>query len=246
MTLLEIVQDILNDMDSDPVNSINDTVEALQIAQTVKSTYNNIIDGKTWPWLFELFQFEGLSDVTKPNYLKIPDTIVSVDIIKYNVRSSTDTKDKFVDLIYKNNDDFLDLINQRNSSLTTISVITDFSGISLNILNNKAPQYFTSFDDQYIILDSYNKLVDTTVQTSKNTGKGRRNVIFTLSDSFIPDLPVQMFSYLLNEAKSTSFINYKQIQNAKAEQNSISQRRRMSKDAWKLQKGIVFPNYGRK
>jgi len=46
MTVLEIVQDILNDLDGDAVNSINDTVEALQIAQIVKTTFNNILDGK--------------------------------------------------------------------------------------------------------------------------------------------------------------------------------------------------------
>ena len=82
MTLLEIVQDILNDMDSDPVNSINDTVEALQIAQTVKTTYNNIIDGRDWPWQYELFQFDALSSTAKPNYLKIPDTIISLEFVK--------------------------------------------------------------------------------------------------------------------------------------------------------------------
>ena len=43
MTLLEITQDIMSDMDSDNVNSINDSVEALQVAQVVKTTYYNII-----------------------------------------------------------------------------------------------------------------------------------------------------------------------------------------------------------
>ncbi len=35
MTLLEIVQDIMSDMDSDEVSSINDSVESLQVAQHV-------------------------------------------------------------------------------------------------------------------------------------------------------------------------------------------------------------------
>lgn len=246
LTLLEIVQDILNDMDSDPVNSINDTVEAQQIAQTVKTTYNNIIDGKDWPHLYELFQFEALSSVLKPNYLKIPDNIISIDFVKYNVRKVADTKDKFTDIKYKLPEDFLDLVTRRNSSLSTIQVVSDFSLVNLNILNNKAPEYYTSFDDQYIIFDSFNNTVDTTVMTSKTSGRGRRNVVFTLADTFVPDLPVQMFSYLLSEAKSVSFLNFKQTANAKAEQHSISQRRRMSQDAWRIKNGITYPNYGRK
>lgn len=246
LTLLEIVQDILNDMDSDPVNSINDTVEAQQIAQSVKTTYNNIIDGKEWPHLYELFQFTALGNVLKPNYLEIPETIVNVDFIKYNVRKSTETKDNFVDIIYKTPEDFLDLVNRRDSSLATVQVVTDFSGVSLNILNNKSPQYYTTFDEQYIIFDSFDNVVNSTIISSKSSGRGRRNVIFTLTDSFVPDLPIQMFSYLLNESKAAAFINFKQMQNGKAEQNSISQRRRMSGDAWKVSGGIKYPNYGRK
>ncbi len=38
-TLLEIVQEILSDMDSDEVNSIDDTTESEQVATIVKSTY---------------------------------------------------------------------------------------------------------------------------------------------------------------------------------------------------------------
>jgi len=43
MTVLEIVQDILNDIDGDEVNSIDDTLESEQVAQIVKSTYDAII-----------------------------------------------------------------------------------------------------------------------------------------------------------------------------------------------------------
>jgi hypothetical protein len=75
---------------------------------------------------------------------------------------------------------------------------------------------------------------------------GKRSVTFTLSDSFTPDLPVQMFSYLLNEAKSVCFATLKQVANVKAEQASISQKRRMSQEAWKIKSGITYPNYGRK
>lgn len=246
MTLLSIVQDILNDLESDPVNSINDTVEAQQIAQIVKTTYNNIIDGKDWPHLYELFQLEGLADVTKPNYMKLPDTIISTDWVKYNVRTSTDTKDKFIKIAYKTPIEFTDLLEARNSAASNVLVVADFSSVNLNILTDKAPQYFTSFDDKYIIFDSYDSAVDTTMQASKSSGNGRRNVTFTISDSFVPDLPVQMFSYLLNEAKSTSFIVLKQTTNQKAEQHSISQRRRMSQDAWRLNNGIEYPSYGRR
>ena len=87
--------------------------------------------------------------------------------------------------------------------------------------------------------------VDITLQNSQTQCWGKRSIAFTLSDTFTPDLPVQMFTYLLNEAKSAAFLTLKQMANQKAEQISVSQRRRMSQDAFKIEKGIKYPNYGR-
>jgi hypothetical protein len=55
-----------------------------------------------------------------------------------------------------------------------------------------------------------------------------------------------MFSYLVNEALSTCSMRLKQAADPKAEQHSISQRRRMSQAAWKTANGITYPNMGRR
>lgn len=246
MTLLEIVQDILSDLDSDEVNSINDTTEALQVAQTVKTTYNNIIDGKEWPWLFGLFTLQASGTVARPTHMQLPETIIDVEWVKYNIKSVTDTKSKYTTLEYRTPSEFLDLIEDRNSASTIVTVVTDLSGTPLNIINNKAPQWYTSFDDEFLVFDSYNIAIDTTLQTAKTQCYGKRSPVFTISNTFIPDMPVQMFSYLLNESKSTCFLNLKQAPNAKAEQHSVSQRRRMSQEAWRIKNGITYPHYGRK
>ena len=246
MTLLEMVQDILSDMDSDEVNSISDTVESLQVAQIIKSTYYNIIDGRDYPFLHELFQLDGNGTVARPTHMKLPDTIIDLDWIKYNKKKNTETRNKYEKVQYETPEDFLDLINKRDSSASSVQIVTDSTGIQLNILNNKAPEYFTSFDDETLVFDSFDSTIDSTLQNSKLQCYGKRSVVFSIFDSFIPDLPVQMFSYLHNEAKSTCFARLKQIADAKSEQNSVSQKRRMSQDAWKIVKGIQFPHYGRK
>jgi len=245
-TLLDITQDILSDMESDEVNSITDTVESLQVAQIIKSTYYNIVDGLEWPWLKSLYTLTGLGDVTKPSHVQIPELVIEVLWVKYNKRTSTDTFDRFSTVTYKTPSEFTALCEQRLSDAPTVTVVTDPSGLSLNILNNTAPTYYTSFDDNYIVFDSFDSAVDSTLQTSKTQCFGKRHPAFTLSDTFTPDLPVQMFTYLLNEAKATCFSTLKQTINTKAEQHSVSQRRRMSQQAWKISKGIKYPNYGRK
>lgn len=246
LSLLDMVQDILSDMDSDEVNSISDTVESLQVAQIIKSTYYNIIDGRDYPFLHELFQLDSNGTVARPTHMSLPDTIIDLDWIKYNKKKPTETRNKYEKVIYKTPEEFLDIVNVRDSSSTDVQVVVDSTNIQLNILNNKAPEYFTSFDDETLVFDSFDSDVDSTLQNSKLQCYGKRSVAFTLDNDFIPDLPVQMFTYLLNEAKSTCFARIKQVADAKSEQNSISQKRRMSQDAWKVTKGISFPSYGRK
>ena len=246
MTLLEMVQDIMSDMDSDEINSINDTVEALQVAQIIKTTYYNIIDGKDFPFLYELFRLNASTNNLKPTHMTLPEDIIDLKTIKYNTRKSTDTKDKYVEIKYKDPQDFLYMLDQRDSSATEVTVVTDDSGISLNIYNDTCPKYFTSFNDETLVFDAYDKLVDTTLKSSKTQCHGKRSVTFTLLDTFTPDLPVQMFTYLLAESKSTAFVTLKQMANPKAEQVSTSQRRRMSQEAWRVKNGITYPNYGRK
>lgn len=246
MTLLEIVVDILNDIDGDEVNSINDTVEAQQIAQVISTTYFNIMEnGRDWPHLEKMFQLEAAT-AAKPVYMKLPDNIQEVKWVKYNKRTSTDTADKMALVVYKTPAEFMALLDGRVSDATTIDTISDDSGVSMNILNNTAPTYYTSFDNEYLVFDSYDSVVDTTnMVASKTQCFGKRSPTFTISDTAIPDLPGHMFQYLLAEAKATCFINYKQSQNPKAEQVSLTHKRRMSQDAWRVQKGITYPNYGR-
>jgi len=245
LTLLEMTQDIMSDMDSDQINSINDSVEALQVAQIIKTTYYNIIDGKDYAFLYELFRMTASGTTTRPTHMSLPEDVIDLKWMKYNCRTDSLDKDLFQIVEYKNPEDFMYILDGRDSKATNIQVVVDTTGINLNILTDKAPQYFTSFDDVTLVFDSLIKSVDDTLQNSQTQCWGKRSIAFTLSDTFTPDLPVQMFTYLLNEAKSACFLTLKQMANQKAEQASISQRRRMSQDAFKIEKGIKYPNYGR-
>ena len=244
MTLLEMTQDILSDMDSDEVNSINDSVESLQVAQIIKTTYFNIIEGRDYPHLNELFQLEA-GTVARPTHMKIPETIENVNWVKYDCKKAVSDKTLMQEIKYLTPEDFINHVDVRDSTDSKVTVVTDASGIKLNIYNDRAPEYFTSFDEEYVVFDNYIATLETNLLQAKSQAHGKRGVTFTLTDNFTADLPVQMFPYFLAEAKSTAFVTLKQMANAKAEQVSVSHKRRMSQDAWKLAKGIKYPNYGR-
>lgn len=245
-TLLELVQDILNDLDSDLVNSIDDTVEAGQVAQIIKSCYDEIISNRNWPHLKRLTQLEAFNSLSKPNYLKLPTGTKELIKFEYDCRKATDTALKYRKIKYLYPDEFLSLIHQRDSDRDNISVITDDSGIQLSIIKNQAPTYWTSFNDTDIVLDSYDSAVDDTLKKSKTSAICYIETPFVMEDSFIPNLPDEAFALLREESKSTAFLALKQMSNPKAEMKAGRQQRWLARKAWKAHGGIRYETFGRK
>lgn len=245
-SLLDITQDILNDMDADAVNSINDTVESQQVAQIIRTCYEGLIAPRNWPHLKKLIQLEAADDISKPNYLRVPSLIKEVEVVSYDCQKADENKIQFRELKYKEPDSFLRLVSQRNSSLSTVSTVTDFSGTQLLIINNQAPTYYTSFDDDYVVADSYDSAVDSTLKKSKSQCIAYVHPVWEHVDDFIPDLPTEAFPALIEEAKSTAFVVIKQAANQKAEAKARKQERWLSRKAWQVKGGIVYPNYGRR
>lgn len=245
-TLLQLTQDILNDLDSDTANSINDTVEASQVAQIIRTCYEEISSNRNWPHQKNIMQLEAAGSTTYPNYLKLPAGLKEMVSFKYNVIKTGETKVQYKDVKFLYPDVFLDKVYQRNSDLANIQQVQDFSGVILLIQNDKAPEYWTTFDDEYLVCDSYDSVVDNTLKKAKTQIVAYIESPWTHTDSFIPDLPEEAFSLLQEEAKSTAFLVLKQMANQKAEQKAGRQSRWLSRKAWKAQGGIRYPSYGRK
>ena len=245
MTILDMVQDILNDLDSDEVNSIDDTVEAQQVAQIIKTCYFEMIDNRNWPHLKKLTTLDHVGNLELPNYLKVPDNMKELTLLKYETFTD-DGSYQYRDLKYKYPDEFLKIVGNKPASNTNMDTVIDPSGIRLYVINNADPTYWTSFDDTYIVCDAYNKEKDDTLKADKTQCIAYMNPTWLVSDDFIPDLPSEAFSALLEEAKSTAFNALKQVVNQKAEQKAGRQQRWLSRKAWKSHGGVRYPDYGRK
>lgn len=247
LTLLEIVQDILSDMDSDDVNSITDTVEALQVAQVVKSTYYNIISLVKIPENKELFQLEALADVTKPNYMRVPDNVLNIEWFKYNALENGADLVNFTDVVYCKPEAFLNRIQSRNSTDSNVIVVTDFSGVPLLIRDDKTPEFYTSFDDEHIVTDSYDVTKDSTLQNSKSMTFAQLEPVFQIDNDYVPEIDSNYFPLLLAEAKSMCFVNFKQTANPAIEREVRRQNSRMQNDKHKLKEHLNnVPSYGRR
>lgn len=245
LTLIEIINDIANDIDTEPVNNLEDTVESVQIAQIVKTCYFELMASRNWPHLKRSIQLDSVSDVTKPTHLKLPELTKELISFSYNMKKEGSTRDRFCEVKYVEADQFLKMLNGRNTDNSNVTSVTDFGGITLHVYNDKQPQYFTSFDDEYIVLDAYNSDIEATLQNSNSQALVYFEPSWTHTDTSVPDLPSEAFPLLIEEAKSTAFVVLKQAPNFKSEQKAVRQNKWLSRKAYRVAGGVNYPNYGR-
>ena len=247
MTLLDMVRSILSSMNSDDVDRHDLTTESMRVAEILRDTYFELMAARDWKSKKRLIQFEHSGDPERPNYLKAPDNLEELVLLEY---SNTPLREGVMDyqpLKYLTNEAFLrktayiGKIDTRN-----VREVIDPSGVRFSIITNKAPEYWTTFDDKHIVTDSYDKSLDDALQVHKTRAVGFVGPEWKMEDDFVPELPLDAFPALLEEARSTSFFNIKQMVNDKAEQKAIRHRRRMSQKSWTLEGGIQYPNYGRR
>lgn len=244
-TLLDMVQNILSSIDAEEVNSIDDTVEATQIANIIRTVYFAMASTRNWSSHKKLTQFNHSGTVERPTHLKAPENLKELVLFRYNAAKTEDGFD-FTEVKYIYPDEFLRLCGKRNQNSQNTQLVQDTGGTWFSIVNNRAPQYWTSFDDEYIVCDAYDSELDDALKASKTQIHAVMFPTFQLVDDYVPEIPVEAFSSLLAESKSVAFVEVKQVANQKAEQEAVRQRTWLSRKEWSLQGGVRYPNFGRR
>jgi hypothetical protein len=221
-SLLEIVQTILSKMDSEHVNSIADSDEAGQIARIVKDTFYDIVSARNIPEHDRLLKLTALSDITRPTHFKYPANLKVVQTFEYNNKQ----------VLWKDPVQFLnDMANPSDNN--TLAVSDPISGATLYVRNDKDPNFYTSFDNEYIVCNSYDSSVDNSLQESKTRCWGTILPTFLIQDDFIPDIDDVLSQYLLQEATSTALSLYKSGSDPKIEQSARRLKSFMQNDKYK-------------
>lgn len=246
-TLLEIVQEILSDMDSDEVNSIDDTVESQQVASIVRSAYMAIMSNRNWAHSRKLVNLVNSTTPAQPTHMYLESPIKEMVYVNYNcVKPDQPSRRIYHTMKWLEPDAFLRRQNALNSDLSNVDVIQDPTGIELLIRNDKNPEYFTSFDDNALVFDSYLASVDGTIQSSKVQACAYVMPTWTHLDDAVPDLPDEAFTLLIEEAKSRAMLRLKQVADQKSEQEARRQNQWLSRKQWRVNGGVKYPDYGRR
>jgi hypothetical protein len=257
-TLVELTQAVSSSIDGDEINSIQDTVESLQIVDIIKSVLDDMISRGDLNILKTPFNLVASGDNTKPTLMYKPDVIDTIDWIKYNCYSVTDTDPAWRDIYFLPPEEFIQLTMQYSDTDTAIGTYTYANAgfaITIPYTNNAPPRYYTSFDGNSIIFDGYDAEVDTTLQSSKTTCFGKRKLDWQQLDNYVPPLDSQQFPLLLAEAKSVAWAQLRQTPNQKIEQTArrgwthLQKSRQSIPSGKELYRGHNFsntPDYGRR
>ena len=240
-TLLQIVQNILSDMDSEDVNSISDSIEAEQIASVVRDVYYNMVSTRMIPEHQELIRLVSLSNSARPTHFQVPESVKRIDFLRYNISTTNGTEFKEIEYI----EPLVFLALNRDGD--NVDTVYDVNGNTpILVRNNKMPDYYTSFDDLHIVMDSYDSNVDNILAESKTQALGHKVPDFSINDNFTPDLDEVLFPYLIAESKSTCFSLFKSGVDQKIEQAARRQKSYMQSDMYRVKKENKRPYYGRR
>lgn len=145
------------------------------------------------------------------------------------------------------NEGFAEMVNRFSPDEGDVFGYT-FQDVKFRYKNDKKPQYCTIIQNYYVLFDSYDESVDSTLQSSKTLCYGQVVPAFSLVDTFIPDISDDVFPLLFNEAKSLAFYELKQTTHTKAEQEAKRQWSSIQRDKSMADKPSYFnqlPSFGR-
>lgn len=235
LNLLKIVQHTLGAMESNNVNSIGDTIESAEVARIAEEVYFELMAYGEWPHLDQMQSLESVSDVEKPNFLRIPDNVSLIKQLKYNGE----------DVLYMEPVKFVDMVQKRNNEMDNITELSGFNGVQLNIINDSKPRYWTSFDEEYIVFDSYDSAENTTVVGTRSTIYAKVVPAWLTQDTFVPDMPMEMFPTYLARVKAASFLQLKREMSPKDEREAIAGLGRLRRQVSKISGKNNRKSYGR-
>lgn len=210
--LLTLVQNTLSAMNSDEVDDIDETEEARQVTRICEEVFYDLQSLRNWAHKKEMIKLVASGDNTQPTRMQLPTNVLDIHEIRYNAFLLGETIPRWKVIKYLDPDDFLELTLNRDSTQDEIDEISDdVQNFTFSVYNDRAPEYYTSFDDEYIWFDSYDSEVDTTLQASKTLVRALVMVQFSRTNTYVPDIPNVDWALYRNTVVSKCFEEIKQV-----------------------------------
>jgi hypothetical protein len=204
-TLLNVVNNILEDMGRDKVNSLDATPEASRVVNILKDTYSQLLTRNLWEHKHAHLPLQGASDVTKPTKLLLDAGIIDIKEVLYNKEGN------WQKLVHVYPEEFLRIVQMRNLTDPDLVVVQNDDGVELRIGTREHPTYWTSFDEKTIYLDSWRQSLSSTVAGNSAVAHVVVYPAFPQQEQDVFDIPVRHMPMFVAWARSICFEKIKQI-----------------------------------
>lgn len=247
LTLLDTVKTYLNAIDGFMIDSITETDEAYRAARIARDVYLRLFsDVSNFKPHGRVLPLESLADTSRPTHLLIPEQVQRIQdsVLEYNY---DDERTSYYQLTYLQPLEFLRLIRNRTGDDTGAVVVLEDTGAEYVVYNNRQPQHWTSFDDQHIVMDSWNLEESDTVVASRCRMYATVIPTFTLEDDFVIPVPAHLeHTFLDNFVDEAALLMRNEAlprvaQRARASRIKLQQDHRRSGS-----QGSSKPKYGRR
>ena len=244
LTMLEFVQLIGEAIESDEIDTLDETIEATQIMNILKQTYEEVLDRRDWEFIKDRVVQLDVMPVgdTKINHLLIPPNVTNIQCLRY-----LSAQGKFFDLTYLQPCDFIAKVHARDKTDPNITTVNNDDGVPLFIINDKAPTYYTSFDEESLAFDAFettrgvgNQIADTVI-----VGNIKPIPAFTDPTAVLP-IPERMNSLILNEAIATANYRLRQTADPRSERLARRQNIKMRELEPRTQRDTDEVHHGRR
>lgn len=250
-TVLEMVQRILESLGDDEVNSINDTIRATQVANIIEENFNELISRGDIAEHHDFYQLIASGDSAKPTLMTLPSDAISLDFLKYDKQTTTDSGVQYHALNFTPLQEFLRLNSGLDPDASNVGSFTqtiDSDTFTFYYRTDDHPSFFTTWDDNTLVFDSYDSAEESTLTKARTQAYGLVQPSFVVEDSHTPDLDHRQFTLLIQASKAQAFEEIKQTRlhsAEKKERRAWNTLGRTNKRLGKTRAIDDLPNYGR-
>ena len=217
-TLLELVQRVLESMESDEVSSISETPESISVTNIIKECYFDIVGDISMDEQEGLFKLDSSGDNNLPCLMYIPSIASRLQWLQYN--KGPLNFPEYRDVRYVTNEEYIYYqvgYDPDNTHIIQMTIPLNGSNFIFNVKTDAYPTYYTIFDERSVVFDAYSAVDETTLSQARTLAFGSINAGFEFRNDWVPDIDPRQFQLLLQDAKQTAFTELKQAQNPLAE-----------------------------
>lgn len=204
-TLLELVQEVGRSINSDEITTLDESVEAVELAALAVSTISDIVNRDYWE-----FMSDRLITVPVTSGFKcvLPANVIAVQGVYV---SSASVNDQVIP--YAMPEFFI-----RRAAILGGTAVSVEAGATVELQPTGLPKSYTTFDEQELIL--FNNDPANTIKIRARISldvSGAGTAVSGFVPTWIPDIPLRMFNYWLLETQAAASAIFRQLTDQRLE-----------------------------